>query len=106
MNKCPGCGNIWEPCYLCRRDDRHQQCVEDNMCHDCIMLEKYGEPKERKMIGTFVTAKLFGRDDCRQGYIISMVPLIIEGVSGIHYHCSGEPTRVLNAPPKIKPKEG
>ena len=50
------------------------------------------------MIGKFVTAKLFGKDGCRQGWIISMVPFIIEGQSGIHYHCSGDPTEVINPP--------
>ena len=45
-NECPKCGVLFEACYLCRRDERHQRCVKDDMCHDCIMLEKYGEPKE------------------------------------------------------------
>ncbi len=42
MNKCPVCGKMWEPCYLCRQGERHQKCVYDSMCHDCIMEEKYG----------------------------------------------------------------
>jgi hypothetical protein len=51
------------------------------------------------MLGRFVTAKLFGKDDCRQGWIISTVPFIIQGQSGIHYHCSREPVLVVNPPP-------
>lgn len=53
----------------------------------------------RLMLGTFVTAKLFGKDDCRQGWVISTIPLIIQGQSGIHYHCSGKPVLVVNPPP-------
>ena len=50
------------------------------------------------MIGKFVTAKLFGKDDCRQGWIISMEPFIIQGRLGIHYHCSGLPVIIHNPP--------
>lgn len=50
------------------------------------------------MIGKFVTAKLFGKDDCRQGCVKSLSPLIIQGISGIHYHCEGEPVIVVNPP--------
>ena len=42
MNKCPVCGEMWEPCYLCRQGEPHQKCVDDSMCHECIMKEKYG----------------------------------------------------------------
>lgn len=51
------------------------------------------------MLGKFVTAKLFREDDCRQGYVISLIPLVIQGVSGIYYHCEGTPVLVVNPPP-------
>ena len=51
------------------------------------------------MLGTFVTAKLFNKDDCRQGWVISTIPFIIQGQTGIHYHCSGVPVKVINPPP-------
>ena len=50
------------------------------------------------MIGTFVTAKLFNKDECRQGYIISMIPFVIQGESGVHYLCCGNPVVVANPP--------
>jgi len=51
------------------------------------------------MLGKFVTAKLFGKkNEYRQGWVISLFPLIIQGKSGIHYHCSGEPKLVINPP--------
>lgn len=50
------------------------------------------------MLGKFVTAKLFNQDGCRQGWVISTVPLIIQGHSGIHYHCSDNPVEVINPP--------
>lgn len=37
------CGKEFEPCGMCRAGDRHQQCVDDEMCHDCHMKEKWGE---------------------------------------------------------------
>ena len=51
-----------------------------------------------KFIGKFVTAKLKGKDDCRQGAVISEAPLIIQGVSGTRYECEGQPTVVSNPP--------
>lgn len=52
------------------------------------------------MIGKFVTAKLEGRNESRQGVVVSMDPFIIRGQSGIEYRCEGEPVRVDNPPPK------
>lgn len=42
--KCPKCGKEFEPCGMCRAGDRHQYCISDKQCHDCIMREKHGEP--------------------------------------------------------------
>lgn len=50
------------------------------------------------MIGLFVTAKLFRKYSCRQGWVISMKPLIIQGQSGTYYRCSGVPIRISNPP--------
>ena len=50
------------------------------------------------MIGEFVTAKLKGKDNCRQGAVISVDPLIISGQSGTEYECEGEPRLVINPP--------
>ena len=40
--KCPECSKEFEACPLCRAGERHQQCVDDDMCHDCLMKEKWG----------------------------------------------------------------
>ncbi len=50
------------------------------------------------MLGKFVTAKLKGIDDCRQGVVISMDPLRIRGQSGFEYECEGPLTLVVNPP--------
>lgn len=39
MAKCPKCNKEWEPCYLCRGQYPHQQCVDDAMCYECFMIE-------------------------------------------------------------------
>jgi len=41
MKKCK-CGKEFEPCRLCRAGENHQQCVDDAMCHDCHMTDKFG----------------------------------------------------------------
>lgn len=53
------------------------------------------------MIGKsiFVTAKLLRKEDCRQGWLLSLHPLRIKGESGKVYACEGTPTRVINPPP-------
>lgn len=53
------------------------------------------------MIGKFifVTAKLLGKEDCRQGWLISTCPLRIKGESGKVYLCEGTPKMVINPPP-------
>ena len=43
--------------------------------------------------GHFVTAKLKGVDDCRQGIVVSTTPLILRGKLG-YYECEGTPTVV------------
>lgn len=40
MMICPKCGKEFEACYLCRGQYNHQQCVNDEMCHDCTMIDK------------------------------------------------------------------
>lgn len=52
----------------------------------------------KAMLGKFVTAKLAGADDCRQGAVISLNPLRIRGESGSEYDCEGTPTAVTNPP--------
>lgn len=37
MNKCPYCGEQFEPCELCRGQVNHQQCVDGERCHACEM---------------------------------------------------------------------
>ena len=54
------------------------------------------------MIGKFVTAKLLGKNDCRQGWIVSVSPLKIEGQSGQQYLCEGKPVVVVNPPQREK----
>ena len=51
-------------------------------------------------LGVFVTAKIVGANDCRQGAVISIDPLRIRGQSGAEYDCEGEPTVVENPPEK------
>ena len=38
--KCPECNKLWDPCSECRAGDRHQYCIEDDMCHQCKMKQK------------------------------------------------------------------
>lgn len=52
------------------------------------------------MLEKFVTAKLFGENDCRQSFVKNVIPLIIQGVSGTYYHCEGTPVLVVNPPTK------
>ena len=49
-------------------------------------------------VGIFVTAKLKGQIDPRQGWIIKTDPLKIQGQSGKIYECEGIPVVVLNPP--------
>lgn len=39
MAKCPKCNKEFEPCCLCRGQYPHQQCVDDDICHECFMIE-------------------------------------------------------------------
>lgn len=45
------------------------------------------------LFGHFATAKLKGKDDCRQGIVISVDPLIVRGELD-DYECEGVPTKV------------
>jgi hypothetical protein len=59
---------------------------------------------EDNMLGRFVTAKLKGKNDCRQGYIIQLEPLRIRGESGQEYDCEGDPVLVTSFLPGTKPR--
>lgn len=50
------------------------------------------------MFGKFVTAKLKGQDDCRQGAVICENPLVIRTQSGEEYTCDGFPEIVEESP--------
>ena len=39
MVNCPKCGKEFEPCYLCSGQYPHQRCVNDDICHECFMIE-------------------------------------------------------------------
>lgn len=72
--KCGGYGQ-------CFNDDAES---EVGVCHRGIGDDIFGH---------FVTAKLKGEDDCRQGVVISINPLIVRGELG-DYECEGTPTMV------------
>lgn len=44
MGKCLKCSKECELCYLCRGQYPHQRCVDDDICHECFMVEN---PKGR-----------------------------------------------------------
>jgi hypothetical protein len=52
------------------------------------------------MLEKFVVAKLFNKNDCRQGFVKSITPFIIQGVSEAYYRCEGTPVLVVNPPTK------
>lgn len=52
------------------------------------------------LLGQFVTAKLKGQNNPRQGWVVEIDPLIIQGRSGEKYECEGEPVIVTNPPTK------
>jgi len=58
---------------------------------------------DSKYLGRFVTAKLMGLEDCRQGWVIELCPFIIQGESGDFYQCEGTPIIVKNPPPINRP---
>lgn len=62
MAKCPKCNKEWEPCYLCRQGEPHQRCVNDSMCHECIMKEKWGEPESANQPPDAVTKRSYSGD--------------------------------------------
>lgn len=51
-----------------------------------------------EIMGKYVTAKLAGADDCRQGVVISADPLRIRCSCGEEFACEGTPTIVTNPP--------
>ena len=54
--------------------------------------------------GVFVTAKLKGSDECRQGWIINRNPLQIQGESGKIYDVVNPVTTVANPPKSPNPE--
>ena len=50
------------------------------------------------MIKRFVTIRLMGRKETRQGWLISLYPLKIKGLSGKTYLGEGMPRTVINLP--------
>lgn len=48
----------------------------------------------KDLFGHFVTGKLKGEDDCRQGVVVSDNPLILRGKYG-YYECEGTPVKVI-----------
>lgn len=57
-------------------------------------------PRKIAPLYSFVTARLKDSADCRQGWLISYRPLLIQGVSGFVYECHGRPVKVANPPKK------
>ena len=55
-------------------------------------------PSQLALLGVFVTAKLKGKEDCRQGFLKATNPLIIFGVTGREYECEGDVAIVGNPP--------
>ncbi len=51
-----------------------------------------------EIMGKYVTAKLTGADDCRQGVVISVDPLRIRCGCGEEFACDGAPTVVAEQP--------
>ena len=50
------------------------------------------------MLNLFVTAKLKGKNEARQGAVITLDPLVIRGQTGTEYLCEGNPVIVENPP--------
>jgi len=71
------------------------------LMYECPELEKMIE-KEGAILGKFVTAKLKGRNDSRQGWVIFESPLLIQGISGTIYECEGAPVTVINPPDRLR----
>jgi hypothetical protein len=40
MGTCLICGKKVELCGMCRAGERHQQCVDDDLCHECFVEQK------------------------------------------------------------------
>jgi len=57
------------------------------------------------LLGEFVTAKLKGEISPRQGWVVSLDPLKIQGQSGEVYECEGTPVKVINPPQRDRRKE-
>lgn len=55
-----------------------------------------------KWLGRYVTAKLKGAEDCRQGWVVELDPFVIKGESGELYTCEGDTVLVSNPPGKEK----
>ena len=51
-----------------------------------------------KLLGRFVTAKIKGEEEARQGWIVEIDPFVIRDRSGTRHECEGYPTLVSNPP--------
>lgn len=62
---------------------------------------------EDEMIGKFVTAKLKGKTDCRQGWVVSEDPFIVQVQSGAFYEIDGDPSDTVEviSPPERPPTD-
>ena len=69
-----------------------------------IIFSEILKGEQLNMKDKFVTAKLKGQIDPRQGWVISENPLLIQGESGVVYECEGEPRLVVNSPSTKKTK--
>ena len=69
------------------------------------MTEDKKTIKTVQMLGKFVTARLKGQIDPRQGWVVCESPLLIRGQSGIVYECEGTPVEVINPPNKLIKEE-
>ena len=77
------------------KDTRHDRCNGKN----CPVWGGLKKPA-RTYLGEFVTVKLKGQIDPRQGWVINEHPLFIKGQSGEIYECEGIPVVVDNPPQK------
>ena len=76
-------------------DTRRGRCNGNN----CPIWNGLKKPA-KTYLGEFVTAKLKGKIDPRQGWVINENPLFIKGQSGEIYECEGTPAIVENPPQK------
>lgn len=73
--------------------------INDPYCHQCgAVWVQCSCPGGHPYLGKFVSAKLLGQSDCRQGAVVSTAPLRIRGVTGEEYDCEGQPELITKQP--------